>query len=209
MKTSVIRQRVADFLRRHAPFDSLEEQDLLELAGSGKVKFHESEEYLFRQGDGKGAFVWTIQQGRVELLEESGGRERLRDVLGEGDLLGLERFEGEGRCRYSARTASDVILYGVAGAGDGSDGGALPGAAALPGGALFGERGAGVQPDIVAGCGGAFAGIPARAAGRKRGGGAARDRRSGGHAARGAGDAGCAQRRGGGAGLGAGRWRAC
>ena len=116
MKTSVIRQRVADFLRRHAPFDSLEEQDLLELAGSGKVKFHESDEYLYRQGDGKGALVWTIQQGRVDLLEERGGGERLRDVLGEGDLLGLERFEGEGRCRYSARTASDVILYGVAAA---------------------------------------------------------------------------------------------
>ncbi|MEO8369446.1 MAG: putative nucleotidyltransferase substrate binding domain-containing protein [Candidatus Solibacter sp.] len=114
MKTSVIRQRVADFLRRHAPFDGLEEQDLLELAGSGKVKFHESDEYVYWQGDPKGAFVWTIQQGRVELLEQSGGGERLRDVLGEGDLLGLERFEGDGRCRYAARTASDVILYGVA-----------------------------------------------------------------------------------------------
>ena len=70
MKTSVIRQRVADFLKQHAPFDALAEQDLLELAGSGRVKFHESEEYLFRQGDAKGQVVWTIQQGRVELLAE-------------------------------------------------------------------------------------------------------------------------------------------
>ncbi|MEO8593273.1 MAG: putative nucleotidyltransferase substrate binding domain-containing protein [Candidatus Solibacter sp.] len=114
MKTAVIRQRVADFLRRHPPFDSLDEADLLELAGSGKVKFCESEEYLYWQGDPKGPFVWTIQQGRVELLEKAAGTERLRDVLGEGDLLGLERFEVDGRCRYSARTASDVILYGVA-----------------------------------------------------------------------------------------------
>src|SRR4029077_11036331 len=114
MKTSVIRHRVADFLKRHAPFDALEEQDLLDLAGSGKVKFHESEEYLFRQGDPKGQFVWTIQQGRVELIEEGPSGELLRDVLGEGDLLGLERFAGDGICQYSARTASDVILYGVA-----------------------------------------------------------------------------------------------
>jgi len=114
MKTAVIRQRVADFLLRHAPFDSLEEADLLVLAGSGKVKFCESEEFIYWQGDAKGPFVWTIQQGRVELLEKGPGGDRLRDVLGEGDLLGLERFEGDGRCRYSARTASDVILYGVA-----------------------------------------------------------------------------------------------
>ena len=116
MRTSVIRQRVADFLKQHAPFDTLHEADLLDLAGSGKVKFHESEEYVFRQGDPKGHFVWTIQQGRVELLEESTTGEHLRDVLGEGDLLGLERFAGDGSCLYSARTASDVILYGVAAA---------------------------------------------------------------------------------------------
>jgi len=105
---------VADFLKQHAPFDILPEADLLDLAGSGKVKFHEAEEYVFRQGDPKGHFVWTIQQGRVELVEERPTGEHLRDVLGEGDLLGLERFAGDGSCLYSARTASDVILYGVA-----------------------------------------------------------------------------------------------
>ena len=52
----------------------------------------------------------------MELLEESGAGEQLRDVLGEGDLLGLERFAGDGACPYSARTATDVILYGVSAA---------------------------------------------------------------------------------------------
>ena len=114
MKTFVIRQRVADFLKRHTPFDALSEQDLLDLAGSGKVIFHESEEYLFRQGDSKGQLVWIIQQGQVELLDVTASGERLRDRLGEGDLLGLERFVGDGTFPYSARTLSDVILYGVA-----------------------------------------------------------------------------------------------
>ena len=113
MKTSVIRHRVADFLKLHAPFDALSEQDLLDLAGSGRVKFHESEEYVFHQGDAKGQLVWIIQQGRVELLEERTTSEQLRDVLGEGDLLGLDRFAGDGSCLHSARTATDVILYGV------------------------------------------------------------------------------------------------
>ena len=114
MKTSVIPYRVADFLKCHAPFDVVSQQDLLELAGSGRVKFHQTHEYLFRQGDPKGQLVWVIQQGRVEAVEQSASGEQLRDVMGEGDLLGLDRFAGDGAFLYSARTASDVILYGFA-----------------------------------------------------------------------------------------------
>ncbi|MCW5962580.1 MAG: cyclic nucleotide-binding domain-containing protein [Bryobacterales bacterium] len=113
MKTSVIRHRVADFLQRHTPFDALSQDDLLELAGSGKVRFHESEEYVLREGDAKGEFVWVIQQGRVETLKASAAGEMLRDVCGEGDVLGLELLAGDGTAAYSARTATDVILYGI------------------------------------------------------------------------------------------------
>ena len=113
MKTSVIRHRVADFLKQYAPFDALAENDLLELAGSGRVKFHQANEYVFRRGDPKAQTLWVVQQGRVDLLDLSASGEQLRDVLGEGDLLGLERFTGDGSCLYSARTTSDVILYGV------------------------------------------------------------------------------------------------
>jgi len=111
MNTSVIRYRVADILRRYAPFDSLEEADLLDLSGSGRVKFHESDEYVYQQGQPTAKLVWIIQQGRVDLIDESSGREQLRDVLGEGDLIGLERFAGENQYPCSARTATDVILY--------------------------------------------------------------------------------------------------
>ena len=113
MNTSVIRYRVADFLKSHAPFDALPEQHLIVLAGQGRVKFHESEEYIFRQGQAKTPWVWIIQQGRVELIDETSGSSVLRDVLGEGDLLGLDRFLGEGSYISSARTTCDVIVYAL------------------------------------------------------------------------------------------------
>jgi signal-transduction protein with cAMP-binding, CBS, and nucleotidyltransferase domain len=113
MDTSVIRYRVADFLKTHAPFDALPGERLIELAGKGRVKFHSSEEFVFRQGQAKTAWVWVVQQGRVELLDESSGAGQLRDVLGEGDLLGLDRFLGSGAYLFSARTATDVILYAI------------------------------------------------------------------------------------------------
>ena len=116
MKTAVIRHRVADFLKQHPPFDSLPEPDLLALAGSGRVKFHEGDEYIFQQGDAPGPALFVIQQGRVELLDQSPAGERLRDVLGEGDILGLDRLLGNGRQRHSARTSGDVILYAIDGA---------------------------------------------------------------------------------------------
>jgi signal-transduction protein with cAMP-binding, CBS, and nucleotidyltransferase domain len=113
LKTAIIRHRVADFLKQHAPFDSLPESDLLALAGSGRVKFHEDDEFLFRQGDAPGTALFVIQQGRVELLDETAAIPRLRDVLGEGDLLGLDRLLGYGKHRHSARTVGDVILYAI------------------------------------------------------------------------------------------------
>jgi signal-transduction protein with cAMP-binding, CBS, and nucleotidyltransferase domain len=85
----------------------------MELAGRGRVKFHESEEYIFQQGQARAPWVWIIQQGRVELVDEASGADQLRDVMGEGDLLGLEAFLGDGTYLSSARTASDVIVYAI------------------------------------------------------------------------------------------------
>lgn len=113
MVTSVIRHRVADFLKQHAPFDTLRYEDLLELAGSGRVKFHESDEYIYWRGDKKGKLLWVIQQGRVEVWDEGPGGNVLKDVLGEGDIPALETVVNE-PCRYAVKTATDVILYGIA-----------------------------------------------------------------------------------------------
>lgn len=44
---------------------------------------------------------------------ESADSEALVDVLGEGDLIGLEQFSGDSICQHSIRTMGDVLLYGV------------------------------------------------------------------------------------------------
>lgn len=113
MNTSVIRYRVADFLKRFAPFDSVPESGLLELAARGRVKFHESEEQIHRQGQPKAPFIWVIQQGRVEIFRDHLETRQLLDVVGEGDILGLDCYIGDGTYRSSAITASDVLLYAI------------------------------------------------------------------------------------------------
>ena len=95
MQTVAISHRVADFLRRHAPFEIMDEADLLALASRGRVKFHEAEEFVCWQGEAHGPHVCVIQQGSVSLWEQGEGDERLRDIRGPGDMVGLERFLGQ------------------------------------------------------------------------------------------------------------------
>lgn len=116
VRTSTIAYRVADFLRSHAPFQYTPEPQLVELARSGRVKFYEVDEYIFRQGEGRKPWIYVIQQGRVELWEEEEGRDELRDILGAGDMLGIGAFWGDPPQEtylYSAKTTGDVVLYAL------------------------------------------------------------------------------------------------
>ena len=111
MRTSTINYRVADFLKQHPPFDFLDEVDLLQLAGHGRVKMHERGERLFEEGGQPGPFVFVIQHGTVRLVNETDDEEQLRDILGAGDLLGIGRFLGHATYRHTALAATDVVLY--------------------------------------------------------------------------------------------------
>ena len=113
MKTSSINYRVADFLRQHPPFQFVEEERLLQLAENGRVKFHQSDEEIFQKGSTRRPFVYVIQQGSVELLDDNGHGEQLRDILGEGDFLGAGCVLGLNIHVHTARTKSDVLVYAL------------------------------------------------------------------------------------------------
>ena len=57
MNTSVIRYRVADFLKSHAHFNAVPEAELLALAAKGRVRFHEADAYVHRLGQAKTPFI--------------------------------------------------------------------------------------------------------------------------------------------------------
>ena len=111
MDTSAISYRVADFLKKHPPFQAIEEADLVGLAARGRVRFHEANDFLVWQGEPHKPHVFVIQQGTVTLWDEANGRATLRDVRGAGDMLGIERFTGAPRSLFSARSESDVLIY--------------------------------------------------------------------------------------------------
>ena len=113
MDTATISYRVADFLRTYPPFQAMDDGDLLSLAGRGRVRFHERNEHILSQGESHRHHVFLIQQGVVSLWSDVNGMFELRDVRGAGDLLGVERFNGAPASLYSARAATDVVIYAL------------------------------------------------------------------------------------------------
>jgi CBS domain-containing protein len=118
VKTASIAYRVADFLSRHPPFQYLDDTELLELVSGGRVIFHEDGELVFERGRKRKPYVYVIQKGVVRLVEyvedaEGEVEEVLRDVRGEGDLLGVGRYLGIVEHTYTARTETEVILYAL------------------------------------------------------------------------------------------------
>ena len=111
MDTAVISHRVADFLRKHAPFHSVGDSDLLALARGGRVKFYEPNEYILWQGEPHRHQVFVIQQGTVSLWDDAPDGAKLRDIRGGGDMLGIERYNDARACLHSARSESDVVIY--------------------------------------------------------------------------------------------------
>ena len=113
MQTGAISFRIADFLKQYPPFQFMEESDLLALVARGRVRFHEADEYMFWQGSSHGTYVSVIQQGTVSFWEDQGAGERLRDVLGAGDVVGMDRLLGAETIGYSAKSQSEVVVYAL------------------------------------------------------------------------------------------------
>jgi CBS domain-containing protein len=111
VETAAISHRVADFLKKHPPFNAIDEADLLALAAHGRVRFHEKNQYILSQGEPHRHQLFVIQQGTVSLWDESSGRAELRDMRGAGDMLGTERYNEARQCLYTARAESDVVIY--------------------------------------------------------------------------------------------------
>ena len=113
MKGSSISVRIADFLKEYPPFQFLGIDGLRELAGQGKVKFHEDGEIVFSKGQPRNQWLYVIQQGNVRILEETEKGEELVDLRGPGDMLGLQGIRSDEPYLHTCKTDTETILYGL------------------------------------------------------------------------------------------------
>jgi CBS domain-containing protein len=98
---------ITEFLRRHEPFDELDDATLEGIAEWTEVEYFPAGTVIFQQGAAPQEHVRMIRRGSVQLLD---GDEVL-DELTEGDLFGHPSMLTGLPTEFASRAAEDTLCY--------------------------------------------------------------------------------------------------
>ena len=101
-------QDIAEFLRAHPPFDSLDEETLARVAESAEIEFHAARTVILNSGD-VAEFAYVVRRGSVELVIDG----RMLDLIGEGEMFGYVSLLSEGPLGFVARATEDTLVYRI------------------------------------------------------------------------------------------------
>ncbi len=100
---------IAEFLGRHPPFDTLDDETLERVAASAEIEFHAAGTAILESAEETSRFVYVVRRGSVELLIDG----RLLDLLGEGEMFGFASLLEEAPLGFVARAAEDTLVYRI------------------------------------------------------------------------------------------------
>jgi CBS domain-containing protein len=100
---------IAEFLRRHPPFDTLDEAQLGAVAAATEIEFYPSRAAILESPGARSESAHVVRRGSVELLIDG----RLLDVLGEGEMFGFASLLEEGPLGFVARASEDTLVYHI------------------------------------------------------------------------------------------------
>jgi CBS domain-containing protein len=98
---------IAEFLRRHPPFDTLDEEALAAVAGSAELEFHAAREPILESAQATAQYAYVVRSGSVEVLIDG----RLHDLLGAGEMFAFASLLQAAPLGFVARAAEDTYLY--------------------------------------------------------------------------------------------------
>lgn len=105
--------RIADFLERFPPFSYLPSDGLHRIAATVHIKYFMEGEYVFRQQEPAGSFIYILHKGQVELYADNDGQARLVDVCDDGDVFGSRSILTGNPYLSSARVVEDALIYAI------------------------------------------------------------------------------------------------
>jgi CBS domain-containing protein len=100
---------IAEFLQRHPPLDTLDDETLREVAAAAEIEFFAARAPILGSPEATAEFAYVVRRGSVELL--SGGR--LFDLVGEGEMFGFASLLAESPLGFVARAAEDTLVYRI------------------------------------------------------------------------------------------------
>ena len=100
---------IAEFLQQHPPFDSLEPDQLEQLAASCEIEFAAAGSEILAQAVPTPGYAWVVRRGAVELVDGT----RVVDLLGEGELFGHASLLSEWPTALAVRAVEDTLCYRI------------------------------------------------------------------------------------------------
>ena len=106
--------RIFDFMKRHVPFNLLDDDALDRLSRRVSVRFYAPEQVIFKQGEQPGEHVYLVHDGAVQLLHENtDGTRTLVDACAEGDVFGVRPLLAEQDYSLTAVAVEETLIYAV------------------------------------------------------------------------------------------------
>jgi len=101
-----------EFLKKVSWFEDLDQRSLDAIGNAAVVLKYQPGQEIIRQGDtGVGAFI--IRSGKVEIVQEKGGKETKLAVLGPGDVIGEMALLDEFPRSATARAVEPTTALGI------------------------------------------------------------------------------------------------
>ncbi|HMQ47589.1 MAG TPA: DUF294 nucleotidyltransferase-like domain-containing protein [Saprospiraceae bacterium] len=110
---NTIPRRIYDFLKEYPPFNLLGKELLMNVSENIVVQYLKPGEYLFRQGDQPGKFIYIVREGAVQLFREEDGNKLLIEQCDEGDIFGIRPLIVSEPYALSAAASEESLLYAI------------------------------------------------------------------------------------------------
>jgi CBS domain-containing protein len=105
--------RVADTLRKYAPFNLMTESDLLLLSQKVVIQYVAEDDFVFKQADAPKSFFFFIKEGSIKLFKEVEEKATLHNQCDEGDCFGVRQIFADENYWFNAQAAEETLLYAI------------------------------------------------------------------------------------------------
>lgn len=108
----MIQQITINFLRKHAPYDLLNDGELALIAKTVSLDFFPNETRIYTQENSKAEYLYLIQKGCVRMTaQDANGQDILMDMRGEGESFGILSLLNLGTALMTVTTLEDTLCY--------------------------------------------------------------------------------------------------
>lgn len=108
---NTISERVADFIKRHPPFNDLSPQNLITLSQEINIIYKEKGGIIFAENEAPHTSFYVVHKGAISLKKKASND--IIDICDEGDIFGLRPLMANENYELEAQAHEESIIYAI------------------------------------------------------------------------------------------------